>query len=316
MASSLELSSKILKKIKPKKAHQISKFSELTKLKWPHNYWYLASNIGENSKNKLLKNTFKSQYLFNDLSNDLNSFLLLDQLFVLPNDMLKKVDLMSMQHSLEVRTPFMDKDLPTQWKLNKYNGKFILKETFKNILPEEIFTRKKQGFEVPLNAWIKKNWNELIPSIWFDEKYIFEQQIFNFSSVLILKSNLRIINRFNIGGPTYNATFLTRFMSDEFETLLIGGLPEESESDSLHIPNEYGVEPTIIKELQREPNLKSDRAAYLKIKQIIKEFKPQSSKIIFSDKASFFEISAFVKPSYISWSCFSFLFWNFKNDDL
>jgi glycosyltransferase involved in cell wall biosynthesis len=85
---------------------------------------------------------------------------------------------------------------------------------------------------------------------------------------------LRIINRFNIGGPTYNATFLTRFMSDEFETLLIGGLPEESESDSLHIPNEYGVEPTIIKELQREPNLKSDRAAYLKIKQIIKEFKP------------------------------------------
>ena len=38
---------------------------------------------------------------------------------------------------------------------------------------------------------------------------------------------LRIINRFNIGGPTYNATFLTRFMSDEFETLLIGGLPEE-----------------------------------------------------------------------------------------
>lgn len=196
LASSLELSSKILKKIKPKKAHQISKFSELTKLKWPHNYWYLASNIGENSKNKLLKNTFKSQYLFNDLSNDLNSFLLLDQLFVLPNDMLKKVDLMSMQHSLEVRTPFMDKDLvkfanslPTQWKLNKYNGKFILKETFKNILPEEIFTRKKQGFEVPLNAWIKKNWNELIPSIWFDEKYIFEQQIFNFSSVLILKSN-------------------------------------------------------------------------------------------------------------------------------
>ena len=40
---------------------------------------------------------------------------------------------------------------------------------------------------------------------------------------------LRIINRFNIGGPTYNATFLTRYMSDDFETLLIGGLPEEGE---------------------------------------------------------------------------------------
>lgn len=85
---------------------------------------------------------------------------------------------------------------------------------------------------------------------------------------------LRIINRFNIGGPTYNATFLTRFMSEDFETLLIGGLPEAGESDSLHIPHAYGIEPTILKELQREPNFKSDREAYKKIKQIIQEFKP------------------------------------------
>jgi hypothetical protein len=46
---------------------------------------------------------------------------------------------------------------------------------------------------------------------------------------------LRIVNRFNIGGPTYNATFLTRFISDDFETLLVGGLPEEGEKDSLHM---------------------------------------------------------------------------------
>jgi glycosyltransferase involved in cell wall biosynthesis len=85
---------------------------------------------------------------------------------------------------------------------------------------------------------------------------------------------LRIINRFNIGGPTYNATFLTRFLDPEFETLLIGGLPEEGESDSLHIPEEYGLRPTIIKELKRIPNIKSDREAYKKIKEIIQEYKP------------------------------------------
>ena len=85
---------------------------------------------------------------------------------------------------------------------------------------------------------------------------------------------LRIINRFNIGGPTYNATFLTRFMSDEFETLLIGGLPEENEANSLHILKEYDVEPLLIHELKREPNLKSDRLALKKIKTIIQEFKP------------------------------------------
>jgi len=85
---------------------------------------------------------------------------------------------------------------------------------------------------------------------------------------------LRIINRFNIGGPTYNATFLTRFLHQDFETLLIGGLPEEGESDSLHIPAKYGLTPTIIEELKRKPNFKSDREAYKKIKEIILEFQP------------------------------------------
>lgn len=85
---------------------------------------------------------------------------------------------------------------------------------------------------------------------------------------------LRIINRFNIGGPTYNATFLTKFMSDEFETLLIGGLPEENEANSLHILKEYDVEPLLVPEMKREPNLKSDRLALKKIKTIIQEFKP------------------------------------------
>ncbi len=85
---------------------------------------------------------------------------------------------------------------------------------------------------------------------------------------------LRIVNRFNIGGPTYNATFLTKFMSDDFETLLIGGLPEENEANSLHILKEYDVEPLLVPEMKREPNLKSDRLALKKIKTIIQEFKP------------------------------------------
>lgn len=85
---------------------------------------------------------------------------------------------------------------------------------------------------------------------------------------------LRIINRFNLGGPTYNATFLTKFIDDEYETLLIGGTHEEGESDSFHILEEYGITPVLIEEMQRIPSFKSDRAAYKKIKEIIKEFKP------------------------------------------
>lgn len=85
---------------------------------------------------------------------------------------------------------------------------------------------------------------------------------------------LRIINRFNIGGPTYNATFLTAFLGDDYETMLVGGLPEKGESDSLFILDKYKVKPVLIEELVRAPNLKSDRAAYKRLKQIIREFQP------------------------------------------
>lgn len=85
---------------------------------------------------------------------------------------------------------------------------------------------------------------------------------------------LRIINRFNIGGPTYNAAFLTKFISEDYETLLVGGLPEKDESDSLHILEDYGVKPLLIPEMKRIPNFRSDREAYRKIKQIIEEFQP------------------------------------------
>lgn len=85
---------------------------------------------------------------------------------------------------------------------------------------------------------------------------------------------LRIINRFNIGGPTYNVAYLTKFISDEYETMLIGGEPEEGEVDSLHVLRELGLEPTIISELKREPNLKDDFKAYRAIRKIIRDFKP------------------------------------------
>jgi glycosyltransferase involved in cell wall biosynthesis len=85
---------------------------------------------------------------------------------------------------------------------------------------------------------------------------------------------LRIINRFNIGGPTYNATFLSKFLGDEYETMLVGGYPEKGESDSLFILDNYGVKPILIKELKRDPNLKSDARAYRRLKKIIKEFSP------------------------------------------
>ena len=85
---------------------------------------------------------------------------------------------------------------------------------------------------------------------------------------------LRIINRLNIGGPTYNAAYLSKYLSDDFETLLVAGEKDETEDSSQFILHELGLKPIIIPEMKREINLKNDRIAYQKIKEIIADFKP------------------------------------------
>lgn len=85
---------------------------------------------------------------------------------------------------------------------------------------------------------------------------------------------LRIINRFNLGGPTYNVAYLSKYISTEFETLLIGGAKDETEESSDFIVKKLGLIPLLIEEMKREIGIKNDYAAYKKIKKIIKEFKP------------------------------------------
>jgi glycosyltransferase involved in cell wall biosynthesis len=85
---------------------------------------------------------------------------------------------------------------------------------------------------------------------------------------------LRIINRFNIGGITYNVSYLSKYLESNYETLLVGGPEEEGEDSSLYIPEGLGLKPRVLHEFQREINLKSDYKAYKEIKKIIREFKP------------------------------------------
>lgn len=85
---------------------------------------------------------------------------------------------------------------------------------------------------------------------------------------------LRIINRFNLGGISYNVSYLSKYLPSEYETLLIGGPEEQGEESSLFIPHSLGLEPQIIHELRRSINPLGDYFAYRKIKKIIREFKP------------------------------------------
>ncbi len=87
------------------------------------------------------------------------------------------------------------------------------------------------------------------------------------------KKILRIANRFNIGGPTFNVAYLTRYL-DNYETLLVGGALDDGEDSSNYILEDLGITPRIIPEMKREINPREDYEAYLKLREIIREFKP------------------------------------------
>jgi glycosyltransferase involved in cell wall biosynthesis len=85
---------------------------------------------------------------------------------------------------------------------------------------------------------------------------------------------LRIINRFNLGGPTYNAAYLTKYLPERYDTMLLGGMKDETEDSSQFIVENLGISPTVLPEMHREINFRKDFTAYQKIKKIIGEFKP------------------------------------------
>jgi len=94
---------------------------------------------------------------------DIDIWLWSDVHFVLPYDMLHKVDTASMRHSLEVRVPLVDREvarfvaaLPGEWKLRGLERKWILKRVAERYLPVDILRRPKGGFGIPLGEWLRR----------------------------------------------------------------------------------------------------------------------------------------------------------------
>ena len=85
---------------------------------------------------------------------------------------------------------------------------------------------------------------------------------------------LRIINRLNLGGPTYNAANLTKYIDGEFETLLVSGMTDGTEESSEFILQRLDLHQVYIKEMYRELNPFRDYKAYFRLRQIIRDFKP------------------------------------------
>ena len=120
--------------------------------------------------NTILKNSKSDIYNFNDELDNIENMMLADQLNYLPNDILVKGDRASMSVGLETRAPFLDHkitefawSLPRSFRIEKNNGKRILREILYKYVPQNLVDRPKQGFGMPVNDWLRgplREWTE------------------------------------------------------------------------------------------------------------------------------------------------------------
>ena len=112
--------------------------------------------------------------LFSDaqVSDAREKMLYVDTMSFLPDDCLFKVDRMSMAHGLEMRVPFLDRELvefsariPFEYKIRGLTSKYILKKTFAPYLPKNILKQRKQGFTIPISAWLRGELGELASTV-------------------------------------------------------------------------------------------------------------------------------------------------------
>jgi len=124
----------------------------------------LAFCAGESSEN-LLRRAYEESSTIDPL----NRALACDFATLLPDQVLAFVDRLSMAHSVEVRPPFLDfrlmefvARLPGSMKISKGRIKHILKEAVRGLLPSEIINRPKEGFVLPVDAWLRKELQPLV----------------------------------------------------------------------------------------------------------------------------------------------------------
>ena len=124
-------------------------------------------------REKILKNP-TGRYDFKELTrpfydkvadqDDVTKMQYIDMHFWLIGDILLKADKMSMAHSLEVRVPFLDKEvfevarkIPTKFKVNDQNTKFAMRQAAHRYLPDMVAEKKKLGFPVPTRIWLRED---------------------------------------------------------------------------------------------------------------------------------------------------------------
>lgn len=121
----------------------------------------------------------------NDVHSDMERILSGDMATYLTDDIMVKVDRMTMATSIESRAPLLDHQLidfaarvPFEYKLRDGTGKYLLKQAAKQLLPASVMQKRKQGFAIPVAKWLRHDLRELLLDTLSDRRFK-ERGIFN-----------------------------------------------------------------------------------------------------------------------------------------
>lgn len=105
---------------------------------------------------------YNSIWEISDGANSVDKVLFGDAMTYLPDELLPKMDVMTMAHSLEARAPLLDVDLaefvaklPTKLVVNGFDTKVLLKKVAAQYIPKEVLYRPKKGFNMPVASWLR-----------------------------------------------------------------------------------------------------------------------------------------------------------------
>lgn len=148
----------------------------------------------EYSQSPSIKDITKPIYEKVKDKDDLTKKQYLDLNLWLPGDILLKADKMSMAHSLELRVPFLDKevmkvaqDIPRDYRVNDENTKYVLRKAANEVLPDEWAKREKKGFPVPIREWLKEEKYHRIVKESFESDYA--REFFDTTKIIKLLDN-------------------------------------------------------------------------------------------------------------------------------
>ena len=167
---------------------------------WDH-YIGQAFIMDNKEANSLLTDKYKSDIKYQDIVRDtiksvsnydeVTQKMYLDMKFWLPQDILLKADKMTMASSLELRVPFLDKEvlkysetIPTKYLLSEKTTKYAFRKAAELKIPEEWSKRRKLGFMVPFREWIKEEKYYNIVKGTFEEDWVSE--FFNKDKIITL----------------------------------------------------------------------------------------------------------------------------------